>query len=55
MVLCPIAMAVGCRRCFAVSVCPLKTVIGDYSEAPKALVKAPATRTKAKRKPGKSR
>ena len=53
MVLCPIAMAVGCNRCFVVSVCPLKKVIGDYPEIPKALVKAPAT--KAKRKPGKSR
>ena len=29
MVLCPIALAVGCKRCPAFSVCPLKTVIGD--------------------------
>ena len=55
MVLCPIALAVGCKRCVVLSVCPLKTVIGDYSVAPKALVKAPATKAKAKRKPGKSR
>ena len=30
MTLCPIAIAVGCKKCPAFSVCPLKTVIGDY-------------------------
>ena len=30
MVLCPVAMAVGCKKCFAVSFCGLKSVIGDY-------------------------
>jgi hypothetical protein len=42
MTLCPIAIAVGCRKCPIVSACPVKTVIGDYvatkpakSEAPK--------------------
>jgi hypothetical protein len=30
MTLCPIALAAGCRKCPAVSVCPLKTVLGDY-------------------------
>jgi hypothetical protein len=29
MTLCPIAIAVGCKKCPAVSVCPLKGVIGD--------------------------
>lgn len=29
MTLCPIALAVGCRRCPAFSVCPLKTTLGD--------------------------
>lgn len=29
MTLCPIAIAVGCRKCPAFSVCPLKSVIGD--------------------------
>jgi len=32
MTLCPIAMAVGCQKCPAFSVCPLKTVIGDYKK-----------------------
>ena len=30
MTLCPIALAVGCKKCPAFGVCPLKTVIGDY-------------------------
>jgi hypothetical protein len=29
MTLCPIAIAVGCKKCPAFSVCPLKGVIGD--------------------------
>ena len=29
MILCPIAAAVGCRRCPAYALCPLKAVIGD--------------------------
>jgi hypothetical protein len=29
MTLCPIAIAVGCKKCPAFSVCPLKEVIGD--------------------------
>ena len=35
MTLCPIAIAVGCVKCPAYKVCPLKTVIGDApKEAP---------------------
>jgi len=30
VVLCPIALAVGCKKCPAFPVCPVKTVIGDY-------------------------
>ena len=30
MVICPIAIAVGCNKCPAVSVCPLKATLGDY-------------------------
>ena len=32
MTLCPIALVAGCQKCPAVSVCPLKTVIGDYKK-----------------------
>jgi len=30
MTLCPIALAATCQKCPAVSVCPLKSVLGDY-------------------------
>lgn len=29
MTLCPIALAVGCKKCPAFSACPLKSIIGD--------------------------
>jgi hypothetical protein len=32
MTLCPIALAVGCKKCPAFSVCPLKSVIGDQAK-----------------------
>ena len=32
MTLCPVALAVGCKRCALFSVCPLKGVIGDYKK-----------------------
>ena len=32
MTLCPIAIAVTCKRCPAFNVCPLKGVIGDYKK-----------------------
>lgn len=38
MTLCPVAIAVGCRKCPAFAFCPLKGVIGDFKkeeEAPK--------------------
>jgi hypothetical protein len=33
MTLCPVALAVGCRKCPVFSVCPLKSVIGDEPKA----------------------
>ena len=32
MVLCPIALVAGCKKCPAFAVCPLKGVIGDYKK-----------------------
>jgi hypothetical protein len=32
MTLCPIAMAVGCKKCPAFRVCFVKGVIGDYKK-----------------------
>ena len=30
MTLCPVALAVGCKKCPIFAVCPVKTIIGDY-------------------------
>jgi hypothetical protein len=30
MTLCPIALAVGCKKCPVFKICPVKSVIGDY-------------------------
>lgn len=32
MKLCPIAIAVGCKKCLLFDVCFLKTIIGDYKK-----------------------
>ena len=32
MTLCPIALAVGCRKCPIFAACPVKGVIGDYKK-----------------------
>lgn len=47
MTLCPIAVAVGCKKCPAFAICPLKTVIGDV---PKASEVKPPMDKKAKKK-----
>ena len=41
MTLCPVALAVGCRKCPIFSVCPLTTVLGDQQKAQEA---APAAK-----------
>lgn len=33
MTVCPVALAVGCRKCPVFSVCPLKSVIGDQPKS----------------------
>lgn len=48
MTLCPVALAVGCRRCPVFAVCPLKAVIGDQAPAARAADKPAATGKKAK-------
>lgn len=32
MTVCPIALAVGCVKCPALNVCPLKSVLGNFEE-----------------------
>jgi hypothetical protein len=46
MTLCPVALAVGCEKCIAFSVCPLKGVIGDYKEPGKTEPEQRASETK---------
>jgi hypothetical protein len=43
MVICPIALAVGCKKCPIFSVCPVKGIIGDYKPEPPS-ASAPPTR-----------
>ena len=35
MTLCPVAIAVGCKKCPIFAVCPLKSQIGDYDPGKK--------------------
>ena len=48
MVLCPVALAVGCKRCPVFNVCPVKSVIGDYKPDEATPDKASAKSTKKK-------
>ena len=41
MRLCPVAIAVGCKRCLVFSVCPLKSQIGDFTPPEKPATKKP--------------
>ena len=36
MTVCPIAIVVGCKKCPAFSVCPVKTVLGDQPKPEEA-------------------
>jgi len=42
MTLCPVALAVGCKKCPAFKLCPLKSVIGDYKPGEDAQAGKPA-------------
>lgn len=46
MTLCPIAIAVGCRKCPIFAVCPVKGVIGDYKKEDDAPAKTSPDRAK---------
>ena len=48
MVLCPVALAVGCRKCPIFAVGPAKSIIGD--QPPAAEEKPPAKRKSSKRR-----
>jgi len=48
MTICPIAIAVGCKKCPAFSVCPLKGSLGDYKADSPPAADAAAGKPKAK-------
>ena len=54
MTICPVAIAVGCKRCPVFAVCPAKSTLGDQPAKPEAAaappVKPAAKRTARKRK-----
>ena len=52
MTICPIAIAVGCRKCPIFAVCPVKGIIGDYKKADDAPAKAASARVKPGTKRG---
>lgn len=39
MTLCPIALVAGCKKCPVFTVCPLKSVLGDYKKPEEAETK----------------
>ncbi|NDP40182.1 MAG: hypothetical protein GZ093_15780 [Rhodoferax sp.] len=45
MTICPIAIAVGCKKCPVFKICPVKTSLGDM---PKASTVKPAVKPAAK-------
>jgi hypothetical protein len=48
MTICPVAIAVGCRKCPIFAVCPVKGIIGDQASAAES--EPPAKRKTSKRK-----
>ncbi|MBT9494105.1 MAG: hypothetical protein IV107_17565 [Paucibacter sp.] len=53
MTLCPVAIAVGCRKCPVFKLCPVKGLIGDTPNSSAAPVKpkAAAKKSSAAKKP----
>jgi hypothetical protein len=49
MKICPVAIAVGCRKCPIVAVCPAKGIIGDYNETAPKQADAKQASAKAKK------
>jgi hypothetical protein len=46
MTLCPIAIAVGCKKCPAFAVCPVKSIIGDYNKDAETKTGSPTRKAK---------
>ena len=54
MVLCPVALAVGCKKCPIFGICPVKSVIGDYKPEEKDTKRAAPQAKKAAPKKSRS-
>ncbi len=51
MVLCPVAIAVGCNKCPIVKICPAKGIIGDFKKPEEGRpVSGPASKRSKKKK-----
>ena len=50
MTVCPIAIVATCKKCPVFSVCPLKSVLGDYKPEEKAAKKPAAAKEAPKQK-----
>ena len=46
MTICPVAIAVGCKKCPIFSICPAKSLIGDYRIEDSAKPKPPPGKNK---------
>ena len=56
MTLCPVALAIGCKKCPVFSVCPLKSVIGDQPASAPAAPESQAPKgPAAKKAPGRKK
>jgi hypothetical protein len=53
MTLCPIAIAVGCKKCPIFAVCPVKGVIGDYVKDDPPPKREASRKTRSPAKPRK--
>jgi hypothetical protein len=50
MVICPVAIAVGCKKCPVFGICPVKSIIGDYKPDEKDTKRAAAPKKGAAKK-----
>jgi hypothetical protein len=50
MVICPVAIAVGCKKCPVFGICPVKSIIGDYKPGEKDDKSAASPKKRAAKK-----
>lgn len=58
MVICPVAIAVGCKKCPVFKICPATSILGDQKKAAETDEKPaskPASKTGSKTASGKGR